>query len=74
MAQNDGTAAAASIMASRRPPDQDLRERALLVEEMPLVESREIGDVVPETRHKSAVLPAGASPFAKSWVHFVAGG
>lgn len=34
----------------------------------PLTQSRETGDVLPNT------VPEAASPFAKSWVHFVAGG
>jgi solute carrier family 25, member 33/36 len=72
MAQDHGTARAESMMPGQRPLDE--RARALLADDIPLVESREIGDIVPDTRQQAAVLPAGASPFAKSWVHFVAGG
>lgn len=38
------------------------------LEQAPMTQSRETGDVVPNA------VPEGASPFAKSWVHFVAGG
>lgn len=34
----------------------------------PMAQSRETGDVLPNS------VPQSASPFAKSWVHFVAGG
>jgi solute carrier family 25, member 33/36 len=44
-------------------------------DQMPLVQSRETGDVIPDERTKATVIPGTkASPFAKSWVHFVAGG
>lgn len=35
--------------------------------------SRETGDVIPDTKQNPAV-DSKESPFAKSWVHFVAGG
>ncbi len=46
-----------------------LAERAAAPSVPPLLQSRETGDVVPNERSKAV-----ASPFAKSWVHFVAGG
>lgn len=39
------------------------------LEQAPMTQSRETGDVVPNAGPEEAV-----SPFAKSWVHFVAGG
>lgn len=35
--------------------------------------SRETGDIIPDTAQNPAMAEK-ASPFAKSWVHFVAGG
>jgi solute carrier family 25 protein 33/36 len=37
------------------------------------VTSRETGDIIPDTAQNPAMAEK-ASPFAKSWVHFVAGG
>ncbi|KAI3529871.1 hypothetical protein CABS01_12886 [Colletotrichum abscissum] len=36
--------------------------------------SRETGDIIPDTKQNPAVGGEKESPFAKSWVHFVAGG
>lgn len=38
------------------------------LDQAPMTQSRETGDVVPNT------APEAASPFAKSWAHLVAGG
>jgi len=43
-------------------------------DDTPLVQSRETGDVIPSDRQRATVMPPQSSPFAKSWVHFVAGG
>jgi solute carrier family 25, member 33/36 len=67
MAQDHRAAQAKSMMSDRAPLDS--RNAARLADDVPLVESRELGDVVPSTRQAAVALP-----FAKSWVHFVAGG
>jgi solute carrier family 25, member 33/36 len=43
-------------------------------DDLPLVESRETGDVIPETRQAGPLVANKENPFAKSWAHFVAGG
>jgi solute carrier family 25, member 33/36 len=51
-----------------RRRDDDIQDQ------LPLVQSRETGDVIPDDRQRATAIPGKASPFAKSWVHFVAGG
>ena len=43
-------------------------------DEPPVVQSRETGDLIPEKPSDEIVVVSKASPFAKSWAHFVAGG
>lgn len=50
------------------PTESLLRGSDRRLDRPPLTQSRETGDVLPNS------VPQSASPFAKSWVHFVAGG
>ena len=64
-----------SLPATRRvpgPSDQHYKG-----EHIPLVVSRETGDIVPESHQADPLVrpdKTEATPFAKSWAHFVAGG
>ena len=61
-------------MAQRQTPlDASRRDGESVLEQSVLIQSRETGDVIPE----GIETPRGnvkALPFAKSWVHFMAGG
>ncbi|KAK3943926.1 mitochondrial carrier protein RIM2 [Diplogelasinospora grovesii] len=57
----------AAAMAPKRHPGAG--EEPGATDRLPLVQSRETGEVVPESQES-----AKASPFAKSWAHLVAGG
>lgn len=63
----DTTLTAVAMATSQEKLPRSTHERRGL-EQAPMTQSRETGDVVPNA------VPEGASPFAKSWVHFVAGG
>ncbi|KAF2021728.1 mitochondrial carrier protein-like protein rim2 [Aaosphaeria arxii CBS 175.79] len=39
-----------------------------------LTQSRETGDVIPPKQQDGSTISASATPFAKSWAHFIAGG
>lgn len=70
MAQN-ATPAATYTMASDK---QDGRREQRASERLsPLIQSREIGEVMPEARPIGSTQPVKALPFAKSWHHMVAG-
>ncbi|KAH8884246.1 mitochondrial carrier [Thozetella sp. PMI_491] len=61
---------ASTMSAARKGP---FHAPAASHDELPLVQSRETGDVIPEARSAGVVVPTKASPFAKSWAHLVAG-
>ena len=63
----DTSHTAAAMATSQEKLLRSTHERRTL-EQAPMTQSRETGDVVPNA------APEAASPFAKSWVHFVAGG
>ncbi|KAI9819221.1 MAG: hypothetical protein M1827_007377 [Pycnora praestabilis] len=44
------------------------------IRQTPLTESRETGDVVPDSNSSGASIARREAPIAKSWAHFVAGG
>ncbi|KAI3399522.1 hypothetical protein diail_6544 [Diaporthe ilicicola] len=70
MAHN-ATPAATYAMASDK---QDGRREQRTPERLsPLIQSREIGEVIPEARPIGSAQPVKALPFAKSWHHMVAG-
>lgn len=59
-------------MASQKPPSD--HSNAVAAHQLPLIQSRETGDILPQAR-KDGLIDAGkVNPFAKSWAHFVAGG
>ncbi|KAK3367129.1 mitochondrial carrier protein rim2-like protein [Lasiosphaeria ovina] len=67
----------ASVPAARTLPGGHLDKRGLgaSIDDIPLVQSRETGDVIPETLQPGpAVQGVKGTPFAKSWPHMVAGG
>lgn len=50
-------------------------EKSHTYEHAPLTQSRETGDVIPESRQGDPIVNRGESvPVAKSWAHMVAGG
>lgn len=63
----------ASVSAARSLPGG--REKSGSHADAPLTQSRETGDVNPESRQGTPIVNRPKStPFAKSWAHMVAGG
>ena len=67
-----------SLPATRRVPGPS-DQHQYKGEHIPLIVSRETGDIVPESHQADPLVrpdkaKAEAPPFAKSWAHFVAGG
>ena len=56
-------------MASQKPSPAPGAPR-----QISLVQSRETGDILPQTRQDAPRAGQAPNPFAKSWAHFVAGG
>lgn len=63
----------ASIPAARSFPGGNIKP--FQDQHVPLIQSREVGDINPESRQGDGIVNRGKkTPAAKSWAHFVAGG
>ena len=59
-----------------KSPSEGSKPKKFAPHELPLLQSRETGDLVPGASEDPhfRTLKTKVNPFAKSWAHFVAGG